>query len=134
MIFGFRWLGGSASDVASETTIGGPYHGFQSRSAGSAIFVAPDGLPDASQNNNKGWPNTNGQDAAFVKAMLQLFESNLCVDQSRIFSTGFSYGGTFSLTGRVPLDVEFGDGASPRCSVGVCVARLVTRRHPPRGR
>ncbi len=30
--------------------------------------------------------------------MLQLFESNLCIDQSRIFSTGFSYGGIFSLT------------------------------------
>ena len=55
-------------------------------------------MPDPNQNNNKGWPNTNGQDVAFVKAMLQLFESNLCIDQSRIFSTGFSYGGIFSLT------------------------------------
>jgi poly(3-hydroxybutyrate) depolymerase len=98
LIFGFHWLGGNATDVASGTIIGGPYYGLQSRSAGSAILVAPDGLPDASQNNNKGWPNTNGQDVAFVKAMLQLFESNLCVDQSRIFSTGFSYGGIFSLT------------------------------------
>ena len=98
LIFGFHWLGGSASDVASGTIIGGAYYGLSSRSAGSAILVAPDGLPDASQNNNKGWPNTNGQDVAFVKAMLQQFESNLCIDQSRIFSTGFSYGGIFSLT------------------------------------
>jgi polyhydroxybutyrate depolymerase len=97
-IFGFHWLGGSATDVASGTIIGGPYYGLQSRSAGSAILVAPDGLPDPNQNNSKGWPNTNGQDIAFVKAMLQLFESNLCIDQSRIFSTGFSYGGIFSLT------------------------------------
>ena len=98
LIFGLHWLGGSASDVASGTIIGGPYYGLESRSAGSAILVAPDGLPDPNQNNNKGWPNTNGQDVAFVKAMLQLFESNLCIDQSRIFSTGFSYGGIFSLT------------------------------------
>jgi poly(3-hydroxybutyrate) depolymerase len=98
LIFGFHWLGGSASDVASGNIIGGPYYGLQSRSAGSAILVAPDGLPDPSQNNSKGWPNTNGQDVAFVQAMLQLFESNLCIDQSRIFSTGFSYGGIFSLT------------------------------------
>ena len=98
LIFGFHWLGGSASDVASGSIIGGPYYGLESRSAGSAILVAPDGLPDPNQNNNKGWPNTNGQDVAFVKAMLQLFESNLCIDQSRIFSTGFSYGGIFSLT------------------------------------
>jgi polyhydroxybutyrate depolymerase len=98
LIFGFHWLGGSASDVASGTIIGGAYYGLSSRSAGSAILVAPDGLPDPSQNNSKGWPNTNGQDVAFVKAMLQQFESNLCIDQSRIFSTGFSYGGIFSLT------------------------------------
>ncbi len=98
LIFGFHWLGGSASDVASGTIIGGPYYGLESRSAGSAILVAPDGLPDPNQNDDKGWPNTNGQDVAFVKAMLQLFESNLCIDQSRIFSTGFSYGGIFSLT------------------------------------
>lgn len=98
LIFGFHWLGGSASDVASGNIIGGAYYGLSSRSAGSAILVAPDGLPDPSQNNNKGWPNTNGQDVAFVKAVLQLFESNLCIDQSRIFSTGFSYGGIFSLT------------------------------------
>ena len=98
LIFGFHWLGGSATDVASGSIIGGAYYGLSSRSAGSAILVAPDGLPDASQNNNKGWPNTNGQDIAFVKAMLQQFESNLCIDQSRIFSTGFSYGGIFSLT------------------------------------
>ena len=98
LIFGFHWLGGNATDVASGTITGGAYYGLSSRSAGSAILVAPDGLPDASQNNNKGWPNTNGQDVAFVKAMLQQFESNLCIDQSRIFSTGFSYGGIFSLT------------------------------------
>jgi len=97
LIFGFHWLGGNATDVASGNIIGGPYYGLSSRSAGSAILVAPDGLPDASQNNSKGWPNTNGQDVAFVKAMLQQFESNLCIDQSRIFSTGFSYGGIFSL-------------------------------------
>jgi poly(3-hydroxybutyrate) depolymerase len=98
LIFGFHWLGGAATDVASGQIIGGPYYGLQSRSNGSAILVAPDGLPDPNQNNNKGWPNTNGQDIAFVKAMLQLFESGLCIDQSRIFSTGFSYGGIFSLT------------------------------------
>jgi poly(3-hydroxybutyrate) depolymerase len=98
LIFAFHWLTGSASAVASGTIIGGPYYGLQSRSNGSAILVAPDGLPDPSQNNAKGWPNTNGQDVAFVKAMLQLLESNLCIDQSRIFSTGWSYGGMFSLT------------------------------------
>jgi poly(3-hydroxybutyrate) depolymerase len=74
----------------SGSITGGPYYGLESRSAGSAILVAPDGI-------SNGWANTNGQDVAFVKAMLSLFESNLCIDHSRIFSTGFSYGGIFSL-------------------------------------
>ncbi len=95
LIFGFHWQGGSASEVAAGTIIGGPYYGQESRSAGSAILVAPDGL--SVDGGPKGWPNTNGQDIAFVQAMLSYFESNLCIDTSRIFSTGFSYGGIFSL-------------------------------------
>ena len=73
LIFGFHWSGGVANDVASGQIIGGPYYGLQSRSAGSAIFVAPEGL-------NKGWANTGGGDIAFVKAMLAYFEANLCID------------------------------------------------------
>jgi poly(3-hydroxybutyrate) depolymerase len=88
LIFGFHWLGGSMTDVVSLA-----YYGLDQLSEGSAIFVAPDGL---SSNGSKGWPNRNGQDIEFTKQMVTLFEANLCVDQARIFSTGFSYGGIMS--------------------------------------
>jgi len=122
LIFGFHWSGGVAMDVASGQIIGGPYYGLQSRSAGSAIFVAPEGL-------NKGWANSGGGDIAFVKAMLAYFEANLCIDQSRIFSTGFSYGGMMS----DEIGTEMGDvfraiaPMSDACYSGGCKA---TNNHP----
>lgn len=122
LIFGFHWSGGTDDDVASGTIIGGPYYGLQSRSAGSAIFVAPNGL-------NMGWANTGGEDIAFVKAMVALFESNLCVDQARIFSVGFSYGGMMS----DEIGTEMGDvfraiaPMSDACYSGGCKA---TNNHP----
>jgi len=122
LIFGFHWSGGVANDVATGTIIGGPYYGLQSRSAGSAIFVAPEGL-------NKGWANTGGGDIAFVKAMLAYFEANLCIDQSRIFSTGFSYGGMMS----DEIGTEMGDvfraiaPMSDACYSGGCKA---SNNHP----
>jgi len=89
LIFAWHWRGGVANDVVSGGIIGGPYYGLEKRAAGSAIFVAPEGI-------DMGWANTNGRDIAFLKAMLTLFNSKLCVDQQRIFSTGFSYGGMMS--------------------------------------
>jgi len=86
LVFGWHWRGGKASDVASGTIGGGPYYGLDKAAKGSTIFVAPNGI-------DNGWANTSGRDIAFLKAMLALFESKLCIDQSRIFSTGFSYGG-----------------------------------------
>ena len=122
LIFGFHWSGGVANDVATGQIIGGPYYGLQSRSAGSAIFVAPEGL-------NKGWANSGGGDIAFVKAMLAYFEANLCIDQSRIFSTGFSYGGMMS----DEIGTEMGDvfraiaPMSDACYSGGCKA---SNNHP----
>jgi poly(3-hydroxybutyrate) depolymerase len=66
------------------------FYGLQPLSEGSAIFVSAEGL-------DAGWANTNGRDIAFLDAMLGRLESELCIDQSRIFSTGWSYGGMMSL-------------------------------------
>ncbi len=91
LIFGWHWRGGKSSDVVSGQIIGGAYYGLKQRAEGSAIFVAPNGI-------DNGWANTGGRDIAFLNAMLELFESKLCIDTSRIFSTGFSYGGMMSFT------------------------------------
>ena len=64
----------------------------------NAIYVAAQGLPSTAGGTDYGWPNTNGQDVNFTKAMITSLETNYCVDKNRLFSTGFSYGGIMSLT------------------------------------
>ncbi|KYF94963.1 Ricin and poly(3-hydroxybutyrate) depolymerase fusion [Sorangium cellulosum] len=87
LIFAWHPRGGSAEQVA--TGFGGGYYGLQSRAAGSAIFVSPEGI-------DQGWANSGGRDIAFLRAMLDRLRGELCIDESRIFSTGFSYGGMMS--------------------------------------
>jgi polyhydroxybutyrate depolymerase len=94
MIFGWHPLGGSAQGVANTSGFIGGYYGLRSRANNTVIFVAGQGLPD--NNNNRGWPNTNGRDIAFLRAMLERFRSELCIDESRLLSTGFSFGGMMS--------------------------------------
>jgi poly(3-hydroxybutyrate) depolymerase len=91
LIVAYHWLNGSAQEVAnggswaSET----PYYGLWNLANSSTIFVAPVGL-------NAGWANTNGQDVALTDAILAQLEAGFCIDQSRIFATGFSYGAAMS--------------------------------------
>jgi poly(3-hydroxybutyrate) depolymerase len=59
--------------------------------AGQAVFVYPDGVDDG-----PGWPNVDGKDVAFVDALLAKLAGQLCYDRSRVFATGFSYGGFMS--------------------------------------
>ena len=86
VVFQFHPLGGSAQQALTEYRI----------SAGlpDAIYVTPQGLTDSS--GNAGWANTNGVDINFTKAMLSSVQSTYCVDNTRIFSVGFSYGGMMS--------------------------------------
>ena len=89
LIFGWHPWGGSAQQVAS-----GGYYGLQTQAKGTAIFVSAEGLDFGG--NGLGWGNTNGQDIALLNAMLDRFRSQLCIDENRIFSVGFSFGGMFS--------------------------------------
>ena len=84
LVFAFHWLGGTDTDVATGRSVR-PYYGLQDLAQNTTIFVAPQGI-------NNGWANTNGRDTAFVDAMLGQFEAGLCIDTTRIFSVGFSYG------------------------------------------
>ena len=58
--------------------------------------VAPEGQDF--QSMGLGWGNANGEDVAFAHAMMDRFGAQLCIDQNRIFSTGFSFGAMFSFT------------------------------------
>jgi poly(3-hydroxybutyrate) depolymerase len=82
LFFTWHYLGGSASGIAASG-----YYGLQARAGSNAIFVSPQGL-------NAGWGSPN--DVPFARAMLAWFKENYCIDESRIFSAGFSYGAIMS--------------------------------------
>jgi poly(3-hydroxybutyrate) depolymerase len=92
LIFAWHPWGGSAQQVAGTGNSG--YYGLKGSSNNQAILVSPEGTDF--QGNGLGWGNTNGQDIAFLKAMLDKFKSEMCIDENRIFSTGFSFGGMMS--------------------------------------
>ena len=101
VVFTFHGRGGTASQLLpTGSPYGGSYalYGVQSGLPG-AIYVVPQGLDSGTEaGTDYGWPNTGGQDINFVKAMITWLESSLCVDKSRIFSDGMSYGGMMSET------------------------------------
>jgi poly(3-hydroxybutyrate) depolymerase len=75
----------------------GGYYGLLGESNGEAILVSPEGLVFSGFGGNSlGWANTGGRDIAFFEAMLERFKTEMCIDESRIFSTGFSFGGMMS--------------------------------------
>jgi poly(3-hydroxybutyrate) depolymerase len=94
LVFQFHPMGGTAEQAINIPNI---------RSSFTAIYVSPQGL--SASGGSTGWPNTNGQDIAFTKAMINYVETNYCVDKGRIFSTGFSYGGMMSFA----IGCEMGD-------------------------
>jgi poly(3-hydroxybutyrate) depolymerase len=94
VIFQFHPRGGNAEQAL---TMYGIAKGFP-----DAIYVTPQGL---NENGYTGWANTNGQDIAFTKAMVAEVQGKYCVDNTRIFSTGFSYGGMMSFA----VGCEMGD-------------------------
>ena len=66
----------------------GPYYGIQVEAKDTVIFVA-------AQATTSGWSTS---DVPYVKAMVTRFESELCVDQNRVFATGFSMGAIMTIT------------------------------------
>ncbi|WP_409467755.1 cellulose binding domain-containing protein [Streptomyces sp. HC307] len=92
LVFGFHWLGGTSTDVATGRTVETgtwAYYGLQRLANNSTVFVAPQGL-------NNGWANAGGEDVTFVDDMLRRIEADLCVDTTQRFALGFSYGAAMS--------------------------------------
>ncbi|KAI6780733.1 uncharacterized protein J7T54_001041 [Emericellopsis cladophorae] len=86
LVIAYHWLNGNMGAV-----VNGQYYGLQPLSEGTTIFVAPNGL-------NAGWANEEGEDIAFTDKILQTVQDSLCVDESNIFATGWSYGGAMSFS------------------------------------
>jgi polyhydroxybutyrate depolymerase len=100
LIFAFHWLNGTAANVTS-----GQYYGLLPLSENSTIFVAPQGI-------NNGWSDMGrsqtqgGRDVAFARALLEEMKNTLCIDTSRVFSEGFSMGGSMSYALACALGAE----------------------------
>lgn len=92
LIMAYHWLNGNASQVANGGEGGStedPYYGLWDRAENSTIFVAPQGL-------NNGWGNDQNRDVELTDAILEEIQEDLCIDTTRIFATGFSFGGGMS--------------------------------------
>ena len=91
LVFDWHPWGGSAQQVASSG-----YNGLEGEADNQAIFVAGEGQDY--QVRGLGWGNEGGEDSDFYHAMLDLFRSELCIDENRIFSLGFSFGAMMSFS------------------------------------
>ena len=84
LVFAFAESGSSATSVANRN-----YFTLATLDAKNTIFVAPDAANGAGS-----WSKA---DVELTDAILKQVEGDLCIDKSRIFATGFSFGGAMSL-------------------------------------
>jgi predicted esterase len=97
LVFTFHWFYGSINSVVNppdaDHNTDRPFYGLSDLSGDTTIFVAPQGLTDS---GGAGWQNPNNRDVNFTDDMLKAITDDLCIDTSRVFTTGFSYGGSMS--------------------------------------
>jgi len=79
LVLAYAESGASATQVASRN-----YFTLATLDSKNTIFVAPDAANGAGS-----WSNT---DVAFTDAILTQLEGDLCIDKTRVFATGFSFG------------------------------------------
>lgn len=84
LVFAFAESGSSAKSVADRN-----YFTMASLDGKNTIFVAPDAA-----NGMGSWSKS---DVELTDAILAEVEGDLCVDKTRIFATGFSFGGAMSI-------------------------------------
>jgi polyhydroxybutyrate depolymerase len=81
----FAWHSAGADGAESRR-----YYKLEAATGDGAIIVYPDGL-------NGGWDlAADGVDMKFFDALLASISKEYCVDQARVFSTGYSFGGMMS--------------------------------------
>jgi polyhydroxybutyrate depolymerase len=79
LVFVFHGLGGDGWVIRS-------YFGFEAEAAGGALFVYPDGL---AVDGGTAWAPS---DLAFFDVMLAELSQAYCIDTTRVFAAGHSYG------------------------------------------
>lgn len=96
LLFANHCMGSEANHmatwVAADRDHLSPYYAQKAQDTeGNYIFVAPEG-------NTDGWPWSTGSDKdhRFFSDMLTWLEDNYCIDTTRVFATGFSFGAMFT--------------------------------------
>lgn len=84
LVFSFAESGSSAQSVADRN-----YFTFATLDSKNTIFAAPDAVGGAGS-----WSTT---DVAFTDAILAQLEGDLCIDTTRVFASGFSFGAAMSM-------------------------------------
>lgn len=95
--FAIHPLGGTAQMIADAKNY--EYYGmwkFANPTGGKSttIFCSPHGTTYSG--SSLGWGNSGGSDVEFIRALINKFKDELCIDTTRIFSEGFSMGGSMS--------------------------------------
>jgi len=97
VIFMFHWNFGSINAIVNppdaDHNTDRPYYGLADLSGDTTIFIVPMGLNDT---GGAGWANPNNRDVVFTDDVLAAISTDLCIDTSRVFTTGFSYGASMS--------------------------------------
>ena len=87
LVFGMHWMNGSADDVQGWSK----WFGLKALDKeNSTVFVAPQGYTDSSP-----WRGDN-KDHVFFDDLNAALTSGLCIDSSRVFSVGFSFGAMYT--------------------------------------
>jgi hypothetical protein len=99
VVFMFHWNYGSINAIVNppdaDRNTDRPFYGFGDLTDGKTIFVVPQGLVGAG--GGAGWANVDNRDVNFTDDMLEAISSDLCIDTSRVFTTGFSFGAGMSI-------------------------------------
>jgi predicted esterase len=99
VVFMFHWNYGSINAIVNppdaDQNTERPFYGMGDLTDDKTIFVVPQGL--VSPSGGAGWENPQGRDVTFTDAMLAAISADLCIDTSRVFTTGFSYGAGMSV-------------------------------------
>jgi poly(3-hydroxybutyrate) depolymerase len=83
LVFGMHPMGGSATGVRDDHW----YNLQQLDTKGNTIWVAPQGYTDGAP-----WRGGDNKDHVFFEDIVKLLNSELCIDTSRVFSLGWSFG------------------------------------------